>query len=346
MGVMILRRCLGFPQEVKTIDHVVPRMTFEYTDLEDAILSAVRRGCEGKDVAIATSGGLDSGLLALIASRYARSVTMYTCGTANAFDVAMARDLSERSGIPLVHASISKGTVEDDVRRLISATHVSDPFTISYELQLFCVCRESRERVVITGQGADEYFMGCAKFVGCSVDDYRVLAKASQERLADVSIPCELSIASHFGKELVYPYMDDAVIGCISRIDPETIRPKDMDSRKSVLKEVARHLGYGFLADRKKKSSQYGSGTTDLIRALGRERNMMYNQYISVLYDEVMAGSEHRYRGAMINARVDSVLKEQAERILRERGITPSEAIEGLYRSIVESERDRDNVPR
>ena len=315
-------------------------MDFEYAELEDRIVSAIRRECEGRDVAIASSGGLDSGLVALIANEYADSVTMYTCGTANAFDVAMAKDLADRTGIPWVRASISKSTVESDILGLISATGTSDPFTVSYELQLYCVCKTAKEPVVLTGQGADEFFMGCAKYVGCSREDYDILVKAGKDRLRDVSMPCEASIAGHFGKRLVYPYMQPEVTQCIEAMDPDALIPADMDSRKQVLKDIAKHLGYGFLAERKKKSSQYGSGTTDLIRALARDRKMMYNQYISVLYEQAMSGIPAMGRGAAIYARVDSVVKAQAEAILKKRGLTPSEAIEGFYRSIIEEDGD------
>ena len=49
--------------------------------LGNAIESAVRKACEGKEVGIAFSGGMDSGLVAALAKKYARSVTCYTCGT-------------------------------------------------------------------------------------------------------------------------------------------------------------------------------------------------------------------------------------------------------------------------
>ena len=67
-----------------------------HTELRDSIVEAVKTNVEGKDVAVACSGGLDSGLVSALAKRYARSVTLYTCGTSNAFDVAMAKDLSEK----------------------------------------------------------------------------------------------------------------------------------------------------------------------------------------------------------------------------------------------------------
>lgn len=304
-------------------------------ELSEAISEAVRRGTEGKRVGVATSGGLDSGMVSALASRYAESVTLYTCGTSGSYDVAMGKDLSERISLPWVHCPISKGSIESDIRQFIDATGETDPFTISYELQLFCVCREAEEDVIVTGQGADEYFMGCAKYVAQSPEDFQVLVKAGIDRLVKVSMPCEERIARHFGKTLVYPYMEEEVIRIASSIDLSELLPEDMDSRKAVLKEVAKDLGYGFLLTRRKKSSQYGSGTTDLVRALARERGMMYNEYIAAIYDSER-GFPSSGRGSLVSVRIDPVLKAKAEDILDREGVTPSQAVEDLYRRIVE----------
>lgn len=310
-------------------------MAFGYRDLEEAIVSAVRDGVSGKEIGVAFSGGLDSGLVSALAKRFARSVHLYTCGTSNAYDVVMARDLSERLGLPWTHVQLSRGNIERYIHDMISATGTSDPFTVSYELQLFSVCEAATEDIVLTGQGSDEYFMGCAKFVGQSRDNFEALKDASVERLLDVSVPCEMKIAEHFGKTLVYPYLDPRVTSEVGRIDPEALIPRDMDSRKSVLKEVALHLGYPCLLERKKKSSQYGSGTTDLVRAVSREKGMMYNEYIASVYDEIFNGIPFSGRGSVINARVDSVLKEKAERIIAECGSNPSAVMDIVYRRVL-----------
>ena len=142
------------------------------TGLAEAIDGAVRRMTEGRRVAVAFSGGLDSGLVSALASKYAESVTLYTCGSDGSFDVLAGRELADALGLPWVHVGISVETVEDEIRRLIAATSTDDPFTISYELQLFTVCENCDEQVVLSGQGADEYFMGCAKYVECAECDY------------------------------------------------------------------------------------------------------------------------------------------------------------------------------
>lgn len=310
-------------------------MSFRFDKLENSIVTVIKDNVKGKNIGVAFSGGLDSGLVSAVSKEYANSVTLYTCGSDNSYDVIAAKDLSEKLGLPWVHVQISKENIEDLIKEMILATGTTDPFTISYELQLFCVCRASKEDCIVTGQGADEYFMGCAKFIGQSDKDYEILKNAAVERLLDVSIPCEKKIASHFNKDLVYVYTNQAVVSEIWNVDPEELKPKDMDSRKSVLKEIAIDLGYPFLAEKKKKSSQYGSGTTDLVRALARKNGMKYNEYIESLCEEVLCGMESRRKTAAVYARVDPIVKAEAERILQQQGSSPSEAVEKLYLKII-----------
>ncbi len=309
-------------------------MDFRYQHLEDSIVDAVREACEGRDVAVAFSGGLDSGLVAALASRYADSVHLYTCGTDNAFDVSKARELSTVLDLPWTHLRLTRDNVEDSIRGLMGSTGTTDPFTVSYELQLYCVCRDCGEAVVLTGQGADEYFMGSAKFVGQPRDVYEPLRDAGIRRLWEVSVPCEMAIAERFSRSLHHPYLADGVTSEALTIDPTTDVPATMEGRKAVLKEVAVHLGVPILAGRIKKSSQYGSGTTDLVRTLARERGMQYNQYIAYLGGDV-GDLPSSGRGSAVSARVDSVLKAEAERIIAECGADPSAVVDMLYRRIV-----------
>lgn len=263
-------------------------MTYEYAGLRDSIVDAVRRDCEGKDIGVAFSGGLDSGLVAAIAKDYANSVTLYTCGTDTSHDTLMSEELSKELDLPWVHVKISEDNVETLIREMIDLFEITDPFTITYELQLYSVCKTSKEKTILTGQGCDEFFIGCAKYVDCPDPDYDILVRAGVERLLNVSVPCEKDIAAHFGQEIHYPYLDTGVLAELNKIDPVELRPIDMDSRKAVLRNIASNLGYDLIADRKKKSSQYGSGTTDIIRALAKAKGMYFNQYVLSVYDEVI----------------------------------------------------------
>lgn len=86
-----------------------------YGELGNSIEEAVRKACEGREVAVAFSGGMDSGLLAALAAKYARSVTCYTCGTDGSFDVAAGRELAEKLGLPWRHCRMSENDIEDTI---------------------------------------------------------------------------------------------------------------------------------------------------------------------------------------------------------------------------------------
>ncbi len=306
-----------------------------YEELGRAIEESVRRACEGKRIGVAFSGGMDSGLIAALASRYARSVTCYTCGTDDSFDVAAGRELAEKLELPWVHCRICEDTIEDDIRELILATRVSDPFTISYELQLFTVCRQAGEKIILTGQGSDEYFGGCTNSVNEDDSEYKAVMEWGVERLMKVSVPCEMSIARNFGKTLGYPYLDENVLSCIGRIDPEELRPRSLEDRKSVLKSVAEDLGYPILAHRTKKASQYGSNTTEVIRNAARAKGIRYNRYIAGIYESLGLRNANLLRDAALDVRMDPILLHDAEEILDKAGMTHSEAVAEFYRRMI-----------
>ena len=306
-----------------------------YERLGKTLEESVQKICEDKRVGIAFSGGMDSGLLAALASKYAKSVTCYTCGTDDAFDVAAGKELAEKLGLPWVHCRISEDDIEDTIRELILATGVSDPFTISYELQLFTVCRDASERVILSGQGSDEYFGGCASSVNDNDSEYTAFTDWGIERMMKVSQPCELAIASHFKKQLRYPYLDEQVIECVNQIDPEELRPRSLEERKSVLKTVVTELGFPILAHRTKKASQYGSGTTELIRDTAKSKGLRYNGYIAGIYESLGLRNANLLRDSALDVRIDPILVHDSKIVLEKLDLTDSEAIAAFYKKMV-----------
>ena len=262
-------------------------MSVNSENLESAIISAVRTGVEDRDVAVAFSGGLDSGLVAAIAKDYARSVTLYTSGKDESYDVVMARDMSERLGLPWLHIPITKDNIESRLREMISITGTSSPLTLSFELPLFFVCRTVHERYIIGGQGSDELFAGYSKYIGMPDDELARAMKSDMGKLITSTIPHETRVANHFGKTLLYPYIDPVVTMQVRAMDIADLKPKDADSRKALLKQIARDLGYPFIAEKRKKAAQYGSGTMDLVREVADSKGMTYHQLVDSIYKEI-----------------------------------------------------------
>ena len=262
-------------------------MSADIENLQRAIVSAIRAGVEDQDVAVAFSGGLDSGPVAAVAKDYARSVTLYTSGKDQSYDVVMAQDMSERLGLPWLHIPITKDNIEQRLREMISITRTSSPLTLSFELPLFFVCKTVHEKYILGGQGSDELFYGYNKYVGMADDELVRTRKADLGKLITSTIPHETIVADHFGKKILYPYMDPIVTMQVNAMELKDVKPLDADSRQLVHRQVARNLGYPFIAEKRKKAAQYGSGTMDLVREVAKDRGMTYPELVDSIYKDI-----------------------------------------------------------
>ena len=262
-------------------------MSIELENLQNALISAIRSQVEGQDIAVSFSGGLDSGLVAAIAKEYARSVTLYTSGKDKSYDVVMAQEMSEQLGLPWLHIPLTEENIEPRLREMISITGTSSPLTLSFELPLFFVCRTVREKYVLGGQGSDELFAGYSKYVGMSEEELDRARKADLGKLISSTIPHETKIADHYGKKILYPYLDSLVTMQVNAMNLKDLMPADTDHRKMLLREIARNLGYPFIAEKKKKAAQYGSGTMDLVRKVASDKGMTYSELVDSIYRDI-----------------------------------------------------------
>ncbi len=262
-------------------------MPADVKNLERAIVSAIKNSVEDQDVAVSFSGGLDSGLIAAVAKDYAKSVTLYTSGKDQSYDVIMAQNMYERLGLPWHYIPITKDNIEARLRETISITKTSNPLTLSFELPLFFVCRTVHEKFILGGQGSDELFYGYNKYIGMSDDELIKTRKADLWKLISSTIPHETIVADHFGKKILYPYMDPIVTMQVNAMNLKDLKPMNADSRKMVLKQVARNLGYPFIAEKRKKAAQYGSGTMDLVREVAANKGMTYSELVNTIYKEL-----------------------------------------------------------
>ena len=251
--------------------------------LEDAVCSAV----SGKDVAVAFSGGLDSGIVAALTKEYAREAVLYTVGSKDSHDAGEAEDSAEELGMRLVHITITEDDVLEGLREMIRITGTKDPVTLSFELPLFFVCGECREKEIIGGQGADELFAGYSKYVGLDGDALRKMTADDMRKLSESTLPHESKVAAHFGKRIHYPFLNEKVKEEAARLSAGLIVPADDPaSRKRVLRDVAGMMGYAGISAKEKKAAQYGSGAMAMIKKICRSRNVTYAELIESICAE------------------------------------------------------------
>jgi len=156
-----------------------------------------------------------------------------------------------------------------------------NPVTISFEMPLFLVISRVRERHVYSGQGADELFAGYTRYVGMSENELEKSVSDDLARLLDTGLEYERNIALNQSKELHYPYLHQRVIDEVRSIPvTEEFRGKE---RKAALRDVARLLDMGKIADREKKAAQYGSGIMRCIRQVAKRNGMTVRAFVRTL---------------------------------------------------------------
>ena len=241
-----------------------------------ALDSAAQRLLGGKDVAVAFSGGIDSGIVAALAVKYAKNVRLYTAGTSGSHDIEAALATAPLIGADIETIEIHDSDITDYLREAMAITGTDSPLTLAFEMPLFCVMKTCKEDSVTGGQGSDEQFAGYSKYVG-----------KQDIQLREETLPHEKKVAEHFGKEIAYPYLDKDLVAILRSAPTEAIRPVDQDVRKKLLSDAARDLGLGYLADRPKKAAQYGSGMMDAVKRICRKRGITYNKLVADLRKEM-----------------------------------------------------------
>ena len=252
-------------------------------ELTAVLRSAIKDMVEGRDVAVAFSGGLDSGIVAAITKEYARSVKLYTAGVADAYDVLESKAVAEILGLEWEQVLITEDDLEDCIRDRIRITGTVNPITLSFEIPLYYVSKTARERNIIGGQGADELFAGYSKYVGLPENEFKDLREADMARLFNETLAHERSESGHFGKVVLYPYLDKDVMDVVGRIDMKDLIPGDV--RKENLRRVAEIIGQPEVAAKKKKAAQYGSGAMNLFRKIAKKKGVTVNEMVTGMKD-------------------------------------------------------------
>jgi asparagine synthase (glutamine-hydrolysing) len=233
----------------------------------DAALSAI----DDENLAVAFSGGVDSGVLA---TRF--DAPLYVVGFPDSHDLAAARSGADHLDRSVRVVELDHGTLETAIPRVVAAIGRTNPMDIQIALPLFVLA----ERVsadgfgrLALGQAADELFGGYAK-VENAPDDDRVAAdtvRGARDELVE-SIPDQFErdglALRTAGVDPVTPLARDRIVRTALALDGDHL-VRD-GTRKWALRQAVRPL-LGELADRRKKALQYGSLVSRELDRLARQ---------------------------------------------------------------------------
>lgn len=237
----------------------------------------------GDKMGILFSGGLDSSLLALIASKYG-DVVLYTAGAEGSQDLEWARSVSAELDLPLREYVFDLKDIEDAIPRVMFAIEEPNPMNLAIGIPMYFATKLAGEdgiKILLSGQGADELFGGYAKYL-----KRPELMERDVLELGEKNLVRDDKVAMLNGVEGRLPVLDLNVIKLALSM-PLNYKIED-GIRKRILREVALEMGLpkrvGF---REKKACQYGSNSQRMIEKIAKRRGLRLREFARNIYDDV-----------------------------------------------------------
>ena len=142
----------------------------------DQLLNAgVKRRLESSDLEVGSflSGGIDSGLVTAIASKYTDKLKTFTVSFAGEYDEApLAKLVADKYKTDHTEIKISFDNLKNDVEKIIA--NYGEPFFDSSAIPSYYVSAEASKHltVILNGDGADELFGGYRRYVPFAQYDF------------------------------------------------------------------------------------------------------------------------------------------------------------------------------
>jgi asparagine synthase (glutamine-hydrolysing) len=234
--------------------------------MEDAVKRNLAEG-------LLLSGGLDTSILALIASKFT-SLKAFTVALngAPAPDVEYASLVARSLGIKHFIHHFNEDELYDALHATIKVVRSFDPMEIRNSAAIYIALRVAKEKgltVIMTGDGSDELFAGYSFLFNLEGEKL----KLELERLWKVMSFSSAPLAEALGIEVKLPYLDPHVRDFASKLDPSYMIREERGQKWG--KWILRKAFEGILPDeiiwRVKTPIEHGSGTTILPALFNRK---------------------------------------------------------------------------
>ena len=250
--------------------------------VEDAVSAALddlsngspaSAGAAAGDLAVAFSGGVDSGLVAAAVPE----APCYVAGFEGSHDVAAARDAASAMERGLRVVEITHDDLGRAVRAVAAATGRRNPMDVAISVPLFLTAEAAAadgfDRLAV-GQGADELFGGYSKVVDPAEDprvDADTVRGARTETVRTLPDQLERDVLAlrAAGVEPATPLLDDRVVAAALALPDDLL--VDGEERKVALRRVAAERVPASVHAADKKAVQYGTYVSRELDRLARQ---------------------------------------------------------------------------
>ncbi len=220
------------------------------------------------------SGGIDSSLVALMASQVCDNVVLFSTFVENSHDEYTAMNTADVLDLPIADTRITMDTVWEVLPEVIYAIETGEQLQVEIALPFFIAAKTASRlghSLLLSGQGPDELFAGYAKHVQLLREQGE---QALDEQLRrEISVTHEVNLArderavSFNGGRIFFPYFHPEFVKTALQIPSSLkITLNKPITRKVIFRKLAQKLGLPVeIALRAKKATQYSSGATKIL---------------------------------------------------------------------------------
>ncbi len=246
-------------------------------ELETALWDSISKRTRGIDkIGIIYSGGVDSTLVAKMASEYSETV-LYCVGTEESEDLKYAENAAKDMGLKFRKKVISPSEYEKYLFKVAYAIDEINLMKLAVGIPIYVASEMAKKdgiKVVLSGQGADELFGGYNRYK-------RILSEKGKEELNKalyndvmniykVNLERDDHCTMANSVELRVPFLDRDVVE-VGLSLPIEYKICESGFRKRILRDVALKYIPKYIAYRPKKAAQYGSGSEKIIYSVARD---------------------------------------------------------------------------
>ncbi len=249
-----------------------------------------------KEVAVAFSGGLDSGLIAFLAKDSTQTIHLIHVSLEDQLETEHAKQVAEELKLPIHTYLYKQQQIEQILPEVLWLIEEPDPVKTSIGIPLYWATERAAElklKVMLAGQGADEYFGGYQRYV----DDYlqRGPEKTKKAILDDIfrmhetNLERDSKIANYHGIELRLPFATYQIAEYASQLPLQLkLEPSKTTLRKLVLRKIAENLGLPkSITEKPKKAIQYTTGVSKALQKLAKKQELPVDQYLQKTFQKI-----------------------------------------------------------
>jgi len=255
--------------------------------------SVCRRVSGVGEVAVAFSGGLDSSVVAFLASKCDVNVNLVHVSLEDRAETVDARKAAEALGLPLQVHLFGEADVEAAAAAVTALIEEDDPVKVSIGIPFYWVAEKAAAagfRVLLAGQGADELFGGYQRYANAylTVGEERVRRMMFDDvvRLYESNLERDVKICGFHGVELRLPFATYALAEFAVALPAALkLERKAGALRKLVLRKAAENMGLPVSVTAKpKKAVQYATGVNAALKKLAGKQKLTVGEYVHKLF--------------------------------------------------------------